>query len=223
MGGLLAAQVKYTSPQRHAHAHSHAARQLDDPALQWTTPIAARLGTEYQFGILSGAASGRLGSHSMFYSSAYDLRRNVHDLTTLTSGSAASPQALGISADSVARLTAIAGRSGSPLSFLARPRRCLPHKARRTLVLTSRQRLPRPPPARLQRAYILAGGARNSSGLGGGVTVLPSRLGESTYREGSLMSEYSRYIVGNALSETKTSFSVQEDHAAPNLNLAAWR
>src|SRR5437763_1847183 len=87
---------------------------FESPSLQWNDPAAARLGGVWTRGILSGTLSGPVVEDKAYYNVSYQLQRQTSDLALLTATSAASLQALGLSADSVARLVELASTFGIP-------------------------------------------------------------------------------------------------------------
>lgn len=86
----------------------------ESPSLQGSTPSSVQLGTHYSRQIVSGNWSGPIAVDKAFYSSAFQFSRRTSDLSSLTTGDAASLQALGVSADSIGRLLAVSNTLGIP-------------------------------------------------------------------------------------------------------------
>jgi hypothetical protein len=188
---------------------------LDDPLLQWTTRVPAQLGTEYRYLIVSGTDAGPLVRDKTFYSTSYQLSRKSSNLSTLASASAGSLQALGVSRDSIDRLVGIAEMIGLPISGAGIPSERVTTSGSAIARLDLTPTAARPGNTSGSVLYFLAAaGFSSAEGFGGGPTSFPARMSHSTHRDAQLLFDYAPYF-WSALSETKTSFSMQDDRTQP--------
>ncbi len=191
---------------------------LDDPLLQWSVSPSAGLGTQYRDIIFSGRVTGPLSFGKKYFSTAFQLQRRTHDLATLGTANAAALAGLGVSADSVSRLFQEAEALGLPVTSPRAPS---------AVVTTSGSAMARvdftpgglPLPTTAPVLYAMASGEfRNSSGLGLGPTVLPSRAQRATHRAGQLQLDYAPWFF-DILNETKLTLFASEDRASGDLAL----
>jgi hypothetical protein len=87
---------------------------FDAPPFQWTDRAARALGQQYTNLSLGGLLAGPMVFDKAFYNLSYQLGRRTNDLRTLVNTDVAGLQAAGVSADSVARLLAIAATQRIP-------------------------------------------------------------------------------------------------------------
>ena len=186
----------------------------DDPLLQWSTPAATRLGTQYRNQIVSGNIAGNLASDSSYYSVAYQVGRRTTELPTLFGLTQSSLVSLGMSPDSIDRLRSVASSVGLPLG----PQRPL------AAVTTSASVIARadftPGAAEIIGAisptlYVLVSGAvSHTRGLGVGTTTSALRESDVERQDGQLMLTYAPYLF-DALNETKASISLSRTVTRP--------
>jgi len=87
---------------------------VDAPRLQLADPVTRSLGQEYRNVSVGGRASGPIQFDKSFYSIAYQAGRRSTDVQSLLNADAVGLRAVGVAADSVARLLTILSRSGVP-------------------------------------------------------------------------------------------------------------
>jgi hypothetical protein len=114
-GGFSGGQLNVRSGSGTNFIRRNNSLNFDAPSLQWTDPAARALGQQYTNVSLGGSLSGPIVFDKAFYNLAYQLGRRANDLRTLLNTDPAGMEATGVSADSVARLLAIAQAQGIPL------------------------------------------------------------------------------------------------------------
>ena len=187
---------------------------LEDPALQGTQPIAARLGNQYARQIMSGSLSGPLIEDKAYYSTSFQFSRRASDLVTLASVNAASLQSLGVSADSVRRLTALMGTLGIPVSTGAVPSDRLTTNAS---VLSRFDWAPNVSSRAGSALYLLLGGNySDNSGARTGPTALASH-GGGTRSWGVQAQVNSSRFIGTILNEGSLAFASGSTRNRPYL------
>jgi hypothetical protein len=120
-GGFSGGQLDLRSASGSNFIRRTMSLNLDAPTLQWTDAAGRALGQPYSSASLGGAASGPLVMDKMYYSVSYQLGRRASDLATLLNTNAAGLEAVGVAADSIARLIAIAHSLGIPVSGAGGP------------------------------------------------------------------------------------------------------
>jgi hypothetical protein len=114
-GGFSGGQLNVRSGSGTNFIRRNNSLNFDAPSLQWTDPAARALGQQYTNVSLGGSMSGPIVFDKAFYNFAYQLGRRANDLRTLLNTDPAGMEATGVSADSVARLLAIAQAQSIPL------------------------------------------------------------------------------------------------------------
>jgi hypothetical protein len=114
-GGFSGGQLNVRSGSGTNFIRRNNSLNFDAPSLQWTDPAARALGQRYTNVSLGGSMSGPIVFDKAFYNFAYQLGRRANDLRTLLNTDPAGMEATGVSADSVARLLAIAQAQSIPL------------------------------------------------------------------------------------------------------------
>jgi hypothetical protein len=89
---------------------------VDAPRMQLADPVTRSLGQQYRSLSVGGRASGPIQFDKSFYSIAYQAGRRSNDIQSLLNTGPVGLQAVGVAADSVARLLSILGRSGVPMT-----------------------------------------------------------------------------------------------------------
>jgi len=113
-GGFSGAQFSLRSGGGSNFVRRTNSLNVDAPQLQWTDRAARALGQQYTNLSLSGLLAGPIVFDKAFYNLSYQLGRRANDLRTLLNTDAGGLQASGVSADSVARLLAIAAAQRIP-------------------------------------------------------------------------------------------------------------
>jgi hypothetical protein len=194
---------------------------LDDPTLQWNTPVASQLGRKYRQPILSGTLSGPIVWDKLFYSTAYQLQRQTSSLATLSSEDAAELVAQGISPDSVNRLVQLLNPLGIPTRTSGIP-------GERTSTSGSLWNRfdwrPTPPPpgnsVLTTDQYSLVAGVTFSDNAPGsaGTTSFPAFGSVSSSRSATVQTTATRYI-GAVMNLTSLSFGTNISRTSPYLDL----
>jgi hypothetical protein len=109
-GGMLAIR---TEPGSNSIARLGGVN-VDAPRMQLADPVTRSLGQQYRNVSVGGRTSGPIDADRSFYSIAYQAGRRSSDIQSLLNTNAVGLQALGVAADSVARLLSILNRSGVP-------------------------------------------------------------------------------------------------------------
>ncbi|MEO8560640.1 MAG: TonB-dependent receptor [bacterium] len=115
-GGFSGGQLNVRSGSGSNFIRRNNSLNFDAPSLQWTDAAARALGQQYTNLSLGGSLSGPIVFDKAFYSVSYQLGRRANDLRTLLNTDATGLEASGVSADSVARLLALAAVQRIPLT-----------------------------------------------------------------------------------------------------------
>jgi len=204
---------------------------FDAPALQWTSPVANRLGNRYGQQVVSGVVSGPIAIDKAFYSTSYQFSRRASGLTSLSSADPASLLALHVSPDSVSRLLGLLGPIGIPERTSQVPSGRQNIEGRFAARLDFEPNLPVSPPgtfflnnATFDDYYLEFGGTlRNSDGAMIGPTSIPSSGGELSHHDGWIQFTSAKYLPRNILNETTISLNGGEDRTDPYLALPSAR
>jgi len=89
---------------------------FDTPRMQMADPVTRSLGQQYRSVSVGGKAQGPIQPDNSFYSIAYQAGRRSSDIQSLLNTSPIGLAAVGVAADSVARLLAVLDRSGVPVT-----------------------------------------------------------------------------------------------------------
>ncbi len=195
---------------------------LDDRFLQWTTPTAAALGDENRDLIVSGTASGPIVVDRASYSTSYQVSHDTRDLVTLNSANASSLQALGISPDSVRKITEAEDDLGIPSRAATAPNVVSSTKVTALARFDLMHAVDgvRAPDG-TESSVIIGGGWGSSENLGASPTGFASQLGESRHVEASLLGHLSSFMFGSALNDFKSRLSLQDDRVTPYAHIPA--
>jgi hypothetical protein len=115
IGGFGGARINVTMAQGGRVHEAFGRMSLDAPALQYTDPVAERLGQRFAQGVVSALADGPIGEHNAWYNTGFQGRRYSSDARSLLDAQRDVLTLAGVSPDSVARLRQIAGAQGIPL------------------------------------------------------------------------------------------------------------
>jgi hypothetical protein len=204
---------------------------LDAPALQWTSPVASRLGNRYGQQVVSGIVSGPITIDKVFYSTSYQFSRRASGLTSLSSADPASLLALHVSPDSVSKLRALLGPIGIPEWTAQVPSGRQNMEGRFAARVDLNPNLPASQPGSfflnnttVDAYYLEFGGTlRENDGAMIGPTSIPSSGGELSHHDGWVQFTAAKYLPKNVLNETTISLNGGEDRSEPYLELPSAR
>ena len=186
---------------------------LDSPKLQWTDRAAIALGQQYSNLSLSGAVSGPIVMDKAFYNVSYQLGRRANDLQTLMNTDAVGLQAIGISADSVARILTLAQLANIPSSISGGiPNDKLSDQGS---VFGSLNFTP-PGSSSGQTFNMTFNGNWNKQTPVGQLTQeLPAHSGDRTNYGGGVQGSHTAYIQNTILSESALNFNASRNYGTP--------
>jgi hypothetical protein len=186
----------------------------EDPHLQGNPPGAAPIGARYARQILSGSWGGPIAEDKLYYNTSFQVGRRSSDLPSLVALDAASLQSLGVSGDSVSRLSNAATALGIPLSAPAVP------SNRLTTTASALARVDWAPNATSRAGntfYVIGGGSwSNADGSRASPTSFASHAGESRSWSAQLQATASRFM-GPVLNESNLAIGASSNRAAPYL------
>jgi hypothetical protein len=197
---------------------------VDAPMMQYTDPIASRLGQRFTQGRASIGGNGKLGESKYYYNYGAQVGRLTSDAVSLLDADKGVLQRAGVSADSVARLLALLASVGVPAgvsaggtsrvtdeaSFVAR----IDHEPYDWKTYT---------PARVTWGLTAHGALRRSDALGVSPTTTPTQGGTATSGIAGLQGLYSFYFRDLYLSEVQSAVTLSADRARPYLQIPAGR
>jgi hypothetical protein len=189
---------------------------VDAPQLQWSDRAGSALGQKYSNLSLGGTMSGPIKIDKAFYNFSYQLGRRANDLQTLLTTDANGLQAVGVSADSVARFLSLLQNTGIPLTLggIGDNR-----TSGQGLVFGSLDFAP-PSSTRGTALNITFNGNWNKlSPVTGLATELPSHSGDRTNWRGGVQARHNTYVKNAVLSETTLGVSGSRTNATPYLLL----
>jgi hypothetical protein len=195
---------------------------FDAPALQFSDPVASRLGQKFMNLALDEGGTGAYKLDKYYYNFGIHAARQTASVSSLAD---LDPDALaraGISLDSAARLAQVLGAEHVPLGGGSIP------SDRRTTTISVIDRIdraaaPRPPnaaPAPILAATVF-GRFSQSEALSLSPTIEPSSSGKSTATLAGVQGLYSRFFGhdGDYVSETTSGLSLSATHGTPYLQL----
>jgi hypothetical protein len=197
---------------------------LDAPILQYTDPIASRLGQRFTQGRASIGGNGKLGESKYYYNYGAQVGRMASDAVSLLDADKGVLQRAGVSADSVAHLLALLANAGVPAgsspggtsratdegSFVAR----IDHEPYDWKTYT---------PARVTWGLTAHGALRRTDALGVSPTTTPTQGGTTTSGIAGLQGLYSFYFRDLYLTDVQSAVTLSVDRARPYLRLPAGR
>lgn len=198
-----------------------AARSLqltfDHPQLQWASPRnsapGATLGGRYSNAQFGGYASGSLLPDKLFHTTSFQLGQRTSDLPVLPTNGSLAFDVLGLAADSVRRLLAVASSIGLPVPSNVAPGN---QSARNVSLQTTLE-------AALggdQRLSVSALGSwEQTAGAFLGTTTHSSSGGDHGGRSGGVSATYSRYLRATILNTTRSALSAADSWSRPYLDL----
>ncbi|HYD51197.1 MAG TPA: carboxypeptidase-like regulatory domain-containing protein, partial [Gemmatimonadaceae bacterium] len=211
---------------------------LDHPWLQQSARAGLQYGQPYWFPVLSGQIAGPIGVRGVRQSTTFQIGRRRQDVLTFASAPPTALEALGVPADSVARLLALLPPAGLERSgAVASPvRTLLDARLYSRFDLISGQvgeemgeRLAGRPiglnyslvPSD-RTLYVVGGGSmREDDGVSLGLATAPTAGGATRSRSGLLQIVYSAYLRDVVRNETRSVLSVLDRRWTPRLLLPA--
>jgi len=211
-GGFSGGQLNVRSGTGSNFIRRSNSLNLDAPALQWTDPAARALGQQYKNLSLGGALSGPIVFDKAFYSVAYQLGRRENDLRTLLNTDPTGFEATGVSADSVARLLAIAQAQSIPLGAGLAPS----SRLRDNGSLFGSFNLT-PPTSSSGTTYnlVLNGNWNRQTPAGNLTAELPAHSGDRTNWGAGAQLQHTTYLKQILLSETTLSVGGNRNYGDP--------
>ena len=186
---------------------------LDSPKLQWTDRAAIALGQQYSNLSLSGAVSGPIVMDKAFYNVSYQLGRRANDLQTLMNTDAVGLQAIGISADSVARILTLAQLANIPSSInggIPNDKLSDQGSVFGSLNFT-------PPGSSSGQTFNMTfnGNWNKQTPVGQLTQELPAHSGDRTNYGGGVQGSHTAYIKNTILSESALNFNASRNYGTP--------
>ncbi|MGH7620512.1 MAG: hypothetical protein ACREPM_25125, partial [Gemmatimonadaceae bacterium] len=195
---------------------------LDAPSLQFSDPVASRLGQKYTNIALDEGGVGAFRLDKYFYNFGIHVARNTADVSSLTDLDADALSRAGVSRDSALRLISLLGGYQVPLTVSG-----IPH-ARTTSTISYLERFdkaPEPTPANRPRGPVVAatviGKYSEAEALSLTPTLSPASSGKTTNALAGVQGLYTRYFGkdGDYLSETTSGLSLTSTRGTPYLDL----
>lgn len=213
-GGFSGAQMNIRSRSGSNFKTRGMSLNVDAPQLQWSDRVAQSLGQEYSNVSLGGTVSGPLKYDKTFYNVAYQLGRRANDLQTLLNTDAQGLAAVGVSADSAARLLSILNTAKVPLTTGGAPDSRVGDQGSFFGSFDFA-----PPSSTSGQALNIAfnGNWNRQNPTSVFATELPAHSGERTSWRGGIQARQNMYFGIGILSETSLGFSASRTEANPFL------
>lgn len=211
-GGFSGAQVSVDLLPGNTFASRRSHLTLDAPQLQYTDPVAARLGQRFTSFQGSLGGDGELVRDKYNYNVALQGSRRTEDATSLLNAPADVLGPAGVAMDSAARFLQILSAQGVPTAAGALP------GSRLTSTGSLIARLDHTPQAR--RSWAVTGyGKLSRADAPFSPIATPAHGGSSTTGRGMLQAEHSLYFSKDYLNLARTSLSLASDRTQPALRL----
>jgi len=195
---------------------------FDDPALQFSDPIAAHIGQEFSNIAFSEGGTGAYVLDNLFYNYGVQVSRRTAAVASLTDLDAAALNLAGVSRDSASRLLQTLGALHVPVSVAGVSPRLVTTSAsfseRIDHLLPTVPRTATPAPT----WSITALGSYSSSDPQSLTPFAPATFaGSSTAASGTLQGAYARYFGkdGGYLNETTSALSFSDNRGSPFLDI----
>ena len=189
---------------------------MDAPQVQWTDPAARSLGQRYSNLSAGGRFSGPIQFDKSFFSLSYQAGRRSSDLQSLLNTDPLGLQAIGIAADSVARLRSILGGARVPLTVGGIPTNRLSDNAS---VFGTFDFIP-PTSTTGQAFNITYNGAWSRQDPATAMTTeMPAHSGDRGNWYGGIQGRHSGYFGFGVLSETSVGVNRSRFYSDPFLAL----
>jgi hypothetical protein len=201
-------------------SHRQAHLTLDAPPLQYTDPVSASMGQRFT-GIRGGiGGDGSMLNDRYAYNFGIDASRRSSDFVSVGSAPPDLLQRAGVSADSVARLSALLNTAGVPMRTSLVPSGRVSQSAS---LIGRIDRAPynwntfKPAPTTIGLLGYLK--LANSGAVGTTPTATAAHAGETSQQIGMLQALFSSYWHDGYLTDAKSSISVSHNRGTPYLQL----
>src|ERR1019366_1910243 len=196
---------------------------FDDPALQFSDPIAGHIGQEFSNIALNEGGTGAYALDQLFYNYGFQLARRTAAVASLTDLDAAALNLSGVSRDSASRLLQTLGALHVPASAAVAPRTVTTSASFSDRIDHRLPTIPSgstPPPTWSLTAL---GFYTKSDPASLSPFATSTFGGTSTGASGTLQGAYTRYFGkdGGHLNETTSAISYSDNHGTPYLLLPA--
>ncbi len=195
---------------------------IDAPSLQFSDPVASRLGQKFTNFSLDEGGTGAFKLDKWYYNFGAHVARNHSSVASLSELDADALARASISADSAARLVRLLAGAGIPIGASGIP------TARTTNTFSILERIDRAPAPTVGTAApgpvmgtTFFGKYSQADAQSLGPTVAPSFAGKSTSGLLGVQGIYSRYFGkdGDYVSETTSGLSINSNTGTPYINL----
>ena len=212
-GGFSGGQFNITPGSGSNFIRRSTSLNVDSPKLQWTDRAARALGQQYSNLNMSGSVSGPIVMDKAFYNVSYQLGRRANDLQTLMNTDPVGLQAIGISADSVARILTLAQLANIPTSIsggIPNDRLSDQGSVFGSLNFT-------PPGSASGQTFSMTfnGNWNKQTPVGQLTTELPAHSGDRTNYGGGVQGNHTAYVRNTILSESSINFNASRNYGTP--------
>ena len=211
-GGFSGGQLNVRSGSGSNFIRRNNSLNFDAPSLQWTDAAARALGQQYTNLSLGGSLSGPIVFDKAFYSVSYQLGRRENDLRTLLNTDPEGMEAAGVSADSVARLLAIAQTQSIPLTAGGPSNNRLRDQGS---LFGSFNLTPPSSTTGTTYALVLNGNWNRQTPASNLTTELPAHSGDRTNWGAGAQLQHTSYLKQILLSETILSLGGNRNYGSP--------
>ncbi len=211
-GGFSGAQVAVDLVPGNTFSSRRGHLTLDAPPLQYTDPVAARLGQRFTSFQGSLGGDGELVRDRYNYNVAAQGSRRIEDATSLLNAGSDVLGPAGVATDSAARFLQILSAAGVPVTAGSLP------DSRLTTTGSLIARLDHTPDA--NRSWALTGyGKLSSADAPFSPVATPAHGGTSSSGRAMLQAEHSLYFYRNYLNLARSALSFASDRTRPALSL----
>lgn len=215
-GGFSGAQMSIRSRPGSNFMTRGMSLNIDAPQLQWSDRAARSLGQEYRNVSFGGTISGPLKYDKAFYNVAYQLGRRSNDLQTLLNTNPAGLAAVGVAADSAARLLSILNSARVPVTLSSIGDTRIGDQGSMFGSLDFA-----PPSSTKGQALNISfnGSWSRQNPTSGLATEAPAHSGDRTNWRGGIQARQNMYLGAAVLSETSLGVSASRNEANPFLRM----
>ena len=212
-GGFSGGQFNINSGSGSNFIRRSGSLNVDSPRLQWSDPTARALGQQYTNLSLGGAVAGPIVMDKAYYSISTQLGRRSNDLQTFYNTDANGLEATGVSADSVARLLALAQIAHIPSAINGG----IPNDKLSDQGLVFGSMNYTPPNSSSGQTFGLTfnGNWTKQTPIGQLTSELPAHSGDRTNYGGGLQGSHTAYVHNTILSESGINFNANRSYGAP--------
>ena len=223
IGGAAGVNLRQTLSAGGNISSRNAHLTFDDPALQFSDPIAGHIGQEFSNIALNEGGTGAYALDQLFYNYGFQLARRTAAVASLTDLDAAALNLSGVSRDSASRLLQTLGALHVPVSAGVAPRTVTTSASFSERIDHRLPTIPSgstPPPTWSLTAL---GFYTKSDPASLSPFATSTFGGTSTSASGTLQGAYTRYFGkdGGHLNETTSAISYSDNHGTPYLLLPA--